>query len=90
MFAFAGRSVWPEEVLRWLREIGRDNAFKVILALHSLLGHKTIHELRVRPDFRIPDGILRKAGMKEGRVSFADERAKGEFEERAKRDIVVL
>ena len=90
LFAFAGRPVWPEEVPRWLREIGRDNAFRVILALHSFLGHKAFHELRVRRGFRIPDGILRKARVKEGRVSFADERAKNEFEERAKRDITLL
>jgi len=90
LFAFAGRSVWPEEVLQWLREIGRDNAFKLILVLHSFLGRKVIHELRVKPAFRIPDGILRKAHVKEGRIRFADEDAKSEFEERAKRDIVVL
>jgi len=90
LFAFAGRSGWPDEVLQWLREIGRDDVFKVILALHSLLGQKAIHELKVKPGFRIPDGILRKIHAEEGRVGFTDEGAKSEFEDIAKRDIVAL
>ena len=90
LFSFAGRSVWPEEVLQWLSEIGKDNVFKVILVLHSLLSRKATHELRVKPDFRIPDRILAKAHVKEGLVSFADEDVKNEFEDRAKKSLVVV
>jgi len=82
--------VWPDEVLQWLRKIGRDDVFKLILALHTLLGQKAIHGLRANPSFRVPDGILGKIHAEEGRVGFTDEVAKSEFEDIAKRDIVAL
>jgi len=88
-FAFAGRLMWPEEVLEWLTEIGEGDALKVVLGLYSLLGYGEPRELRVRPDFRVPDDLLMKTWVKDDHLVFADGDVRKELGKIVQRSVTI-
>jgi len=77
-FSFVGKITWPDETLKWLREIGRENAYKVILGMYTLFIGKEPKELIVKEGFKVSSEILQGIDVKEG---FKDEETKRRFEE---------
>ena len=77
-FSFVGKITWPDETLKWLREIGRENAYKVILGMYTLFMGKEPKELIVKEGFKVSSEILQGIDVNE---VFKDDETKRRFEE---------
>ena len=63
-FSFVGKITWQDETLKWLREIGRENAYKVILGMYSLFASDELKELIVRRGFKVEEDIFKESRRK--------------------------
>ena len=77
-FSFAGKVRWPDETLKWLKEIGRENAYKVILGIYSLYAREKPKELIIEKGFKVSTEILQ--GMEANDEVFKDDETKRKFE----------
>jgi len=80
-FSFAGKIRWPDETLKWLREIGGENAYKVILGIYSLFSSEEPKELIIEKGFRVPSEVLQR--MEANDKVFKDDETKRKFEKAA-------
>jgi len=76
-FSFVGKITWPDETLKWLREIGAENAYKVVLGMYSLFANKESRELIVQKGFKVENEILQ--GIKTKDEVFKDDETKSKF-----------
>jgi len=79
-FSFVGKITWPNDALKWLRDIGEENSYKVLLGVYSLFAGYKLKELIVRPGFRVPMNILRGIIVKNNEIFMNDE-IKSKFKE---------
>lgn len=84
-FPFVGRTIWPEKVLKWLENVGRENVFKIIFGLHAVLDDDGSCEWVVRPGFDTPLSLLDAIEIRNDRVIFTDEDVKDGFEKIARK-----
>jgi len=77
-FSFVGKITWQDETLKWLREIGRENAYKVILGMYSLFASDELKELIVRRGFKVEEDILQGIEAKVDEV-FKDDETRSKF-----------
>jgi len=79
-FSFVGKITWPDETLKWLREIGAENAYKVVLGIYSLFAGEESKELIVQRGFKVKDEILQGIEAKGDEV-FKDDETRSMFKE---------
>jgi len=81
-FSFVGKITWPDETLKWLREIGMENAYKVILGMYSLFANRESKELIVQQGFKVENEILQGIKVKNDNdvEVFRDDETKSRFE----------
>jgi len=77
-FSFVGKITWSDETLKWLREIGAENAYKVILGMYSLFADKESKELIVQRGFKVKNEILQGIQAKNDEI-FRDDEARSRF-----------
>jgi hypothetical protein len=87
-FSFAGRLIWPREVLEWFNMIGQEQTYKIVLGLHQVLGQKRTGCCRVKPGFKVPDGLLDGTQVVNDHLQLIDTKAKKELE-RLVRDYII-
>jgi len=77
-FSFAGKITWPDDALKWLRKIGTENTYKVILGMYSLFADKESRELIVQQGFKVKKEILQGINAKNDEV-FRDNETRSRF-----------
>ncbi|MEM1582633.1 MAG: PHP domain-containing protein [Candidatus Bathyarchaeia archaeon] len=87
-FSFIGRITWPDDVLEWLMNIGKENALKVALGLYLILGDKQCNWV-VKPGFKVPNNLLNAINLLNKQTIQIDYKTREELEDIIKTFLVV-
>jgi len=87
-FSFVGKIRWPDETLKWLRMIGRENAYKVVLGMYSLFSPEEPKELIVKKSFKVSSEVLQ--GIKADGEGFKDNETKRKFEKAVANSVRII